>query len=238
MRKVAFGAVPVRGNWNPKFKVRRKKRVDGKETGRKKTPIVSYHPTIKGEQRSEGPRQYFHRDMALLLDAWPEVVGWTTDAPTIVVPGDGNNMSFTPNFIIEEAERSYALRLRADGATLGLAREERYRVIRQAYERQGMSLVVMTREEVETHPDLPAARTLFYYRYWEWPDDLPLEVAALAEQRRLRTFGELHQALGGSEHDMARLLSLASHGYVLIDTTAGLGPDTPLVACRTKGWRT
>jgi hypothetical protein len=238
MRKVALGAAPVRGNWTPKFKLRRKQKAKEEDTEQKKTPFVSYHPTVKGQQRVEPLRKYFHRDMALLLDAWPHVESWTGNAASIKVQVGGKDASFTPDFLVEERSSSYALRLRSGNNKTSRAGEDYYSAVRENYERRGMSLEIITRAEVESHPDLPAAVELFYHRYRDWPENLPFDVAALAEERHLPTIGSLHVAMGGDKEAWAMLLSLVSHGYVIADIQGKLGPDTPVLACRTKGWRT
>src|SRR4051794_40327383 len=108
MRKVALGAAPKRGNWSPKFKARAKRRkekldvaedAERPETGKKKTQIVSYHPPARGESRMERLRHYFHREMALLLDAWPDVEEWTTETEAVEVPTGDGTFSFTPDFL-------------------------------------------------------------------------------------------------------------------------------------------
>lgn len=235
MRKHSVGGQLRRGSWSPKFKLEPRKAPPADEHRRKKALVMSYFPSIK-TRRMVPLRHYFHVDMAYLLDAWPEVISWTVDAPPLVVPHLRSEIAFTPDLIVTERDRVYALRLLDRGVKPSKARDERYRTIDAAYRERGESLAVLTREELDDHPHLQAAKDLFYYRTRNWPADLPATIAAFANGALPGTLGDLHGLLGGGEEAWANLLSLVAHGFIHVDLDAGLRPPTPILALRVEGW--
>ncbi len=236
MRKHSVGGQLLPGTWSPRFKLAPPKPPPTDERRRKKTLAMSYFPSVK--TRGMVPlRHYFHVDMAYLLDAWPEVVAWTTDAPPLAVARPCGDIAFTPDIIVTERDRAYALRLLDRGTKPSKARDERYRAIDAAYRERGGSLVVVTREELEAHPHLQAAKSLFYHHTRNWPADLPFTVVAATGTTSLAILDDLHRLLGGSEVAWADILSLVAHGYIRVDLDAGLQPQTPILALQVEGWR-
>lgn len=236
MRKHSVGGQLLPGTWSPRFKLAPLKPPPTDERRRKKTLAMSYFPTVK--TREMVPlRHYFHVDMAYLLDAWPEVVAWTTDAPPLAVAQPGGDVAFTPDIVVTERDRAYALRLLDRGTKPSKARDERYRAIDAAYRERGGSLVVLTREELEAHPHLQAAKSLFYHRTRNWPADLPLALVAATGKVPPATLDDLLRLLGGGEAAWADILSLVAHGHIRVDLDAGLQPQAPVIALRVEGWR-
>ncbi|MFZ6763912.1 MULTISPECIES: hypothetical protein [Acetobacterales] len=254
MRRFALGAVPTRGNWNPKFpskppKGKAKGKIVSKEAGgeepkeeeqdqpKARTQVPTYYPPAKGKRRYEHLRSYHHRDAAFLLDARHEVLGWTSTAEAIEVHWECKDFKFVPDFIVHEETRSYALTILHPLAKPDARRKKRLAAMRAACERQGLGFVHLNRDEVTEDVALPGAKDLFYYRYWQWPDSLPFSVSTVAERHAPATLGELHRLLDGLA-TWHQLLSMVANGFVVADISAGLGPDTPVLAWRTKGWRT
>ncbi|WP_419898190.1 hypothetical protein [Roseomonas sp. USHLN139] len=254
MRKFALGAVPTHGNWNPHFSAKPPKakakdktaskqekgeEPDEEEQDQPKTraQVPTYYPPAKGAQRYERLRNYHHRDAAFLLDARHEVLGWTSTAEAIEVHWEGKDFKFIPDFIVHEETRSYALTILHPLAKPDARRKKRLAAMRGACERQGLGFVHLNRDEVTEDAALPGAKDLFYYRYWQWPDSLPFTVSTVAERHAPATLGELHRLLDGFA-TWQQLLSMVANGFVVADVSAGLGPDNPVLACRTKGWRT
>lgn len=133
-------------------------------------------------------------------------------------------------------DRTYALRLLAgdDGQP---RRAQQRRELRDRYLNQrGNELEFLAREEVRDHPHLPSARDLFFYRYHDWPDDLPRQASLLADQHRPETLGDLHDCLRPDNVTWEQLLSLVANGHVEIDLDGGLQPSVALLACRIQGY--
>ena len=198
---------------------------------------MSYFPTVKGTPRMEGLRHYFHKDMALILDARPDVVEWTADTKPIVLGTGHRQTEFTPDFEVEEEYRTYSIRLLRSGITASETAAERHHAADAEYRERGQSLLVMTAAELTSHPFLPAARTLFQNRGRDWPENLPQAVSDTWTDRCPTTLGRIHEAAGGGQTFWMQLLSLASLGYLELDLDCPLDDDMPVLACRPWGYR-
>jgi hypothetical protein len=250
MRKFALGAVPTRGSWTPKFlltprkektKDKSKEGTEGQEPEERErkapTQVPTYHPPAKGKLRYERLRNYYHGDAAFLLDAWYEVQAWTAATTSIPVTWDLGDFDYLPDFLVQESSHSYALSITHPLVKETDRRKARLDAIRAACARRSLGFEAMTYEELSGHAELPAAKDLFYYRYWAWPASLPFSAWSAYEHDAPRTLGELARLLGDGA-TWEQLLSLAANGYLVIDISEGLGTGTALLACRTKGWRT
>ena len=60
----------------PKFKTSKACKPRSDKLGSTSPNIKSWFPTVKGAERMEGLRHYFHKHMAMLLDARPDVDSW------------------------------------------------------------------------------------------------------------------------------------------------------------------
>lgn len=237
MRKHSLGAAAHSGSWSPRFKIAAERKPNTGKTGRKNTPFMSWFPTVKGEPRMEGLRHYFHKDMAMILDARPCVVAWTADTAPIRFEGSSGVLEFMPDFRVDEEDRTYWLRLLPPDTTRSEATAERHGAADDAYRSRGESLTVMTAEEVAAHPQLPTAREVFLNRGRDWPEELPGAVADTWGDDCPTTLGDIHASTGGGREAWLQLLSLVSLGHVLIDMDSGLDADTPVLACRLWGYR-
>ncbi len=232
-----MGAAPQSGSWSPAFKVRTGQEARTDRTGRRNTSFMSYFPTVKGRPRMEGLRHYFHKDMALMLDARPGVMEWTADTGPITVGEGRRQTEFTPDFEVREEHRTYSVRLLRSGTTASEAAVERHRSVDAEYRTRGEFLLVMTAEDLVGHPHLPAARILFQNRGRDWPENLPHAVFDTWTDRCPTTLGRIHEAAGGGQTFWMQLLSLASLGYLELDLDCPLDDDMPVLACRPWGYR-
>jgi hypothetical protein len=232
MRKLSIGAARVRGSWSPAFKPKR--------TTTKKKPRtsgwkpVSYFPSVKAGNEMMPLKRYSMRNMAFLLDAWPDVVAWESGHLEALQNDDGEDTGESADFLVRGKSRSYALSILDRGRS---ARTEAADArLAELYGKLEIGYMSLTRKEVDEHPDLPAAKDLFYYRYWDRDDQLPFTVVTLFEENRSATLGSLHAGLGGGERKWAEILSLVANGHVEIDIGQGLNPATRVLDCRTRGW--
>lgn len=198
---------------------------------------MSYFPTVKGTPRMEGLRHYFHKDMALILDARPDVVEWTADTAPIVLGEGRRQTEFTPDFDVQEDHRTYSVRLLRSGTTASEAIAERHHTINAEYRKRGEALLVMTAAALTTHPHLPAALALFRNRGRDWPDDFPQTVAEAWADGCPTTLGRIQESIGGGRTAWTQLLSLASLGYLELDLDCPLDADMPVLACHFQGYR-
>ena len=199
---------------------------------------MSYFPTVKGTPRMEGLRHYFHKDMALVLDARFTVTAWTADTRPVACEWRERPFDFTPDFLVDDADGDYAVRLLRHGTMTSERTAERHRAVDRAYRDQGRFLVVMTAEELSTHPSLPAATVLFDKRHRDWPDDLPGDIAEKWGPKCPVFLCEIWDRLGGDQESWLQLLSLAALGYLHLDLDRPLDEETWVYACRPKGYRT
>jgi hypothetical protein len=237
MRKHCLGAAPKSGSWSPAFKVRTGREAWTDKTGRRNTSFMSYFPTAKGTPRMEGLRHYFHKDMALILDARPNVMEWTANTASIVFGRGRRQTEFTPDFDVQEEHRTYSVRLLCSGTTRREVADERHDAIDAKYRERGETLVVMTSEELAGHPHLPAALALFRNRGRDWPEHLPQMVADAWADRCPTTLGDIQKTVGVGRTTWFQLLSLASLGHLDLDLDYPLDADMPVLACRSQGHR-
>ena len=237
MRKLCIGDTEAVSNWSPNFKASKTRARRAGKLGSARTPVVSWFPTLKGEPRMEGLRHYFHKGMAMLLDADPHVTGWTAQTMPIEFRLHGNLLEFTPDFIVTKDLCTRAIRLLRGGTTASEKREERYGAVAVAYRDAEQRLDVVTQEELEADPRLPVARTLFNHRQVDWPDDVPWRLAEDWNDACPVTLGALHAYLGGDAASWTQLLSLAAMGHLHLDIGEALGADTPVLACHACGYR-
>jgi hypothetical protein len=115
------------------------------------------------------------------------------------------------------------------------ARQAKHDRLALLFSERGDRLRFMSRSELEGHPHLESAKEIFYHRYWDWPDDLPRDVAVMVSRGNARTLGDLLGRLGGGEATWRQLLSLISNGYVDVDLDEGLGKHTAVTAARIGG---
>jgi len=229
MRKCRIGAAMPRGSWAPTFapQVTRKPRTAEKDEAA--TQPMAYFPTMKGSLRSEPLRHYFHRDMAYLLEADPEVLTWTTQ----VDPMETDEGGIRPSF---KAEHVGGTRLiHVTHRPPGEKRRAQYRAMQAHCRQQGLSFEVLSREELTAHKRLPASRDLFFFRPFEFPRELPVMVSALAAAQEVRTLGDILNGLGGAEGLWPQILSLTARGYIEVDMNEPLGPDMPVRCCKPTG---
>lgn len=179
-------------------------------------------------------RQYFHVDMAVLLETDPEVAAWTTDCQPLPYLMGGRQLSFVPDIWVAERTGGHrAIRLVwSDDPEVRMS--ERNRCLAEEYRVRGVAFEVVTSGELAAHPRLKAAKHILFHRYWDCPGDLPLAVAAMAGDPP-RTLGDLQQNLGGQEETWPQILSLVAQGRVEVDLGGGLGPETGVLACRMEG---
>ena len=184
---------------------------------------MAYFPTVKGWQRMERLRHYFHLDMASLLEADPDVRTWTTAVDALHLESEPNGQGFTPAFRAQGADQIRYIHL-VDRPVKSRARIERHAALRKQCRKQGMSFEVLTREQVEAHPRLKTSRDILFYRPFEWPPELPVRTSAVAAVARPKTLGDLHRGLGGGSTLWPQLLSLVSLGYITVDMGTPVGP--------------
>lgn len=236
MRKCRLGAaLPVR-NWSPRFRVSQERKPRNADLGAQNTAVVTYWPSPKSPCRQEQLRHYWHADMAHLLDAWPWVVSWSAERKPLPIEFKGRQAQFTPDFEVTERGRTYALRLIWGNKTEDPQPRAQRQALRERYHDLGGELEFLTRDDVYRHPHLPLARDLFFYRYHDWPDDLPRQVALVADSERPETLGDLNECLGRERVTWEQLLSLVANGHIEIDLDGGLQPSAALLACRIRGY--
>ncbi|MBI5162841.1 MAG: hypothetical protein HY985_02950 [Magnetospirillum sp.] len=204
-------------------------------TGQQNTSVMSFFPTIKGDKRMEALRHYFHCDFATLLEADAEVLYWTTEAQMLEFEHEGKQVKFKPNFHIEERRGPRAVRLVSSHSLARQRQTERHGLIREKYAAQGVAFTVLTDEDVAGDPRLDAAKEIFYYRCWPWPDGLVLDLVSFAATAHPKNLGDLHVWMGGSRNAWAQLIALVAHGVVEIDLNSELSPDTPVISCKVGG---
>jgi hypothetical protein len=172
----------------------------------------------------------------MLLDAMNEVERWTAATTPVRVPGT-KPFEFTPDFVVYESIGSYAVRLLRAEPTAESRTLKLHASACDFYKSRGQSLVVMTAAQLAEHPLLPAAKSLFIHRVREWPAQLPSELADRWSGECPTTLGAIHASLGGDGNSWLQLISLVAHGFVQIDLGYGIGTQTPVTACRHKGYR-
>ncbi len=244
MRSRRVGATPPKGGWCPRFAKRKQagpksdEEVDQsagpkpvEEVGQRQTQVMSYFPARKGGWRMERLRRYWHVGMATLLEVDPDVLSWTTEAETVrrfLNPED--SVQFTPHMWVAARDSYRALRL-IDG---GDGSRERWLGrngwVRDRCRENGANLMVITREEVETHPILKMAKTILYHRRWDVPEEYALRVAAMADHPPA-TLGALHAALDPDEGAWPQVLALIGQGLIEIEMSGHLAPSVLVVAC-------
>lgn len=244
MRSRRVGAVPPKGGWCSRFAKRKRdepksaeevgqppgpKAAD--EVGQRQTQVMSYFPARKGGPRMERLRHYWHVGMATLLEVDPDVRSWTTEVEVVrrrLDPDD--SVQFTPHMWVVARDGYRALRL-IDGGDGARARWlERNGWVRDRCRENGADLVVITREEVDTHPLLKTAKTILYHRRWDVPEEYALRVAAMADHPPA-TLGALHAALDPYEGAWPQVLALIGQGLIEIEMSGHLDPSVPVVAC-------
>lgn len=236
MRKCRLGAALPKRNWSPQFLISKERKPRQADLGAQNTVAMTYWPTPKSPSRQELLRHYWHADMAHLLDAWPHVISWTAERKPVLVEMDGKHAPFTPDFEVIDRSGTYALRLIQGESSDRPERTKRRRALQDHYRDLGGNLEFTTQAEILQHPHLRLARDLFFYRYHDWPNDLPRQVAVVATSERPETLGELHECLGRERVTWEQLLSLVANGHIEIDLDSGLQPDTPVLACRIQGY--
>jgi hypothetical protein len=237
MRKFCIGNTQASSNWSPKFKASKTRQRRADKLGSAHTPVMSWFPTIKGEPRMEGLRHYFHKGMAMLLDAAPDVTSWTAQTTPIVFELYGKPVEFTPDFIAVENHRTRAIRLLRAGTTMSEKRQERHSAVAAAYQEAEQRLDVITQEELEADMRLPGARTLFIHRQVDMPDDMPWLLAEAWGPKCPTTLGAIHASLGGDAESWDQLLSLSAMGHLHLDLGAALGTETVVLSCDVQGYR-
>ena len=236
MRKCRLGAMLPKRSWSPQFRVSQPRTPRTAELGAQNTAVLSYWPSPKSPNRQERLRHYWHIDMAHLLDAWPWVISWTAERNPLQIDGESAQTQFTPDFEVVARDRTYALRL-VSGDNGQPRRAQQHRELRDQYRnRRGSDLEFLAPEEVRNHPHLPSARDLFFYRYHDWPDDLPRQASLMADRHRPETLGDLHACLGPKNATWEQLLSLVANGHIEIDLDGGLQPSAALLSCRIQGY--
>lgn len=225
------------GSWSPGFEGTTGRKARADDTGRKNTLFMSYFPTVKGTLRMEGLRHYFHKDMALVLDARFTVTAWTAETRPIACECRRRPFDFTPDFLVDDIDGNYAVRLLQQGTTTSGRIVERHQAVDRAYRDEGRFLVVMTAEESSTHPYLPAAKALFDNRRHDWPDDLPGAIAEAWEHECPITLRDIRDSMNGDRESWLQLLSLAALGYLHLDLSCPLDEETLVLACHAEGYR-
>ena len=237
MRKFAIGNAGTGSSWSPDFKSSKGRNRRPGKIGRANTRMVSWFPTLKGTPRMEGLRHYFHKHMAMLLDANPDVTAWTTQTAPVVFELYGQPVEFTPDFTVVENRRTRVIRLLRAGTTPSEKREERHSAVAAAYREVEQHLDVVTQEELEGDVCLAAARTLFMHRQVDLPDDLSWRLAEEWGERCPVSLGVLQASLGGDAESWTHLLSLAARGHLRLDFGGTLDGDTLVLACNVGGYR-
>ena len=231
MRSRRIGAVPPEGGWCPRFARRQKtERKQSAEVGQRKTQVMSYFPTRKGQPRMERLRHYWHVGMAAMLEVDPQVRSWTTEVEAVRLIAADEPLQFTPHMWVSAREGYRALRL-VDGGENARGRWlSRHGFLRDRYLQDGADLLVVTREEVEGHPLLKAANTILYYRRWEVPENYVLRVASIVDDPP-PTLGALHAELDPRQGSWPQILALVGQGLIEIEMSGRLDPEVPVVAC-------
>jgi hypothetical protein len=243
MRKCLLGHKPTEKSWSPAYtlpkRTESKPKVD--KYGRPTKMVATYWPRLKGGFSMELLRRYWHVKMPHLLDVWPHVVTWTSKVETVAYANEGRQCEFTPSFRVTESGGCYALylyddRKKAASEASLVARATRHEFLSALFLARKERLLFMSRTEVESHPHLPAAQEIFYHRYWEWPAELPREIAVICSRENIPTLGDLLLRLGGGDFVWRQILSLIANGHIEIDLDAGLGDATPISTCRIQGF--
>ena len=232
MRNCCIGTETPEGGWRPKFAKRNPTllAVSDKENQRKSRPM-SYFPTHKGERRQERLRLPWHVGMATLLETDPNVRFWTTETTGARVFHNEQSVEFASDIWVEARGGNRAIILINGGDDARERRLERDDELRKHYGQDGGHVMVLTREEVETHPLLNAAEAILYHRCWEVPEDYLLRVAAMVDCPPA-TLGELHAILGLEQASWQQMLALVGRGAVEIEMSGKLDPSTVIVACQ------
>ena len=243
MRKCHLGKPSARNPRDTEFKLPRaetpKTNID--KMGRPSNMVATYWPSRKGGFRMQLLRRYWHIKMPYLLDVWPHVHDWSSSVEMLPWEADGKKGEFTASFRVQEAACSYAVYLYEDGKPNDgdeakvAAREAKHERLALLFSERGDHLRFMSRSQLETHPHLESAKEIFYHRYWDWPNDLPRDVAVMVSRKEARTLGDLLGRVGGGDATWHQLLSLISNGHIDVDLDDGLGKHTAVTAARIEG---
>ena len=238
MRSVKLGNAEKATSWSPQFKASRTVARRADKVGRRNTPMMTYYPTVKGEERPEGLRHYFHWGMACILDGRPDVLAWTAATEPLVIEWRGRPLQFTPDFRVAIKEGFYSIRLIRAGTQMSDIAKERHAAVTAAYRRLDEDLEVVTEEALKADPRASAARELYLHSGTPFREELPEAICEVWAKACPTTLGDIHDSMGADPRAWRELLSLASAGYVHVGLEESLGRRTPVVACNNKGYRT
>ncbi|WP_158747674.1 hypothetical protein [Acidisphaera sp. L21] len=236
MRKHCIGIASA-SNWSPKFKTSKACKPRSDKLGSTSPNIKSWFPTVKGAERMEGLRHYFHKHMAMLLDARPDVDSWTAQTTPIKLELYGEPVEFKPDFIIDEGHRKRAIRLLRSGVTPSERGRERHGAVARAYREADCHFDVITEEELLSDVRLPIARALFVNRLRDWNQEMPGKLADAWSHRCPIALGEIHRSLGGDAVSWNQLLCLAAFGYLRLDINTGLNAGMAVLGFDVLGYR-
>ena len=196
--------------------------------------VMAYFPTWKGGRRMERLRHYFHEDMAVLLEADPDVLRWTADAEAVEAEhDDGAVRAFVPSMRAETRRGVRLIKLRDDCRRDGTRRGEGP-VRPSPLALPAATFERLTRSELASHPRLAASAEILFHRPRDLAPALPLRVASMAALEPFPDLGAvLHRLEGRAAWE--DVLALVARGHVEVDMSFPLGPDMPVVCCKPGG---
>ena len=233
MRKFQLGAaVSHDRNSTPRFSLKSRihKAASPKGSDRK-TMVMSWFPSWKGDGRMVPLRSYSLIPMATLLEADPEIESWSVAGEDPVLHRGADRGIGDFNFLASQGTTKYVYRLHRSSADAPGWEET---IPAKGYRNVLVDMAALARD-----PRLPTARTILYHRLTELPDDFRLNAFnELLDDDRPKTLGDL-QARCADKTDFGWrcVIALVGLGHVIIRLGATLDMATPILGCRVEGYQ-
>lgn len=189
----------------------RSKKVIGKFPSRKMNTAVWWESQIE-------------RDYIYLLEADREVVAFRGQPFRVEYFLDGIKKTYVPDFYVERKRKKQVVEVKPASKVGSKKNRDIFRCVSQVCERNGYEFIVVTDKDIRIQPRLDNVKLLFKYSRTPLSHFVVSEVERYLREKGSSTPGELLGRIEGAT--IEQLLAMAYHGYVDVELTAPIGPES------------